>query len=73
MFNLHFLAEKIKIGGISDVLAEIELKTTKEYLFGIKNTLFFHFYRGSYKVQCSLDNPKYLSLIKEKKSFGSDT
>ena len=36
-FSLNFLAEKIKIGRISDVPAEIELKAIEEYLFGINS------------------------------------
>ena len=34
------MAEKVKIGRISDVPAEVEIKTIEEYLFNVKSVLF---------------------------------
>ena len=44
----------------------------EQYLMNMKSMLFFYFYRGCSKVQCSLDNPKYICLIKKKIPYGFD-
>ena len=61
--NLNVLVDKIKIARFRDVPAEVKIKTIEKYLSDIKSELFFYFCRGYFKVQCSLDNPKYISLI----------
>ena len=67
--NLNVLADKIKVARFKDIPAEVKIKTIEKYLPDIKSELFFYFCRGYFKVQCSLDNPKYISLIKKKKNF----
>ena len=39
----------------------------EQYLMNMKNMLFFYFCQGCSKVHCSLDNPKYICLVKKKK------
>ena len=66
-YNLNFLADKIKVGKYINIPSDIVMVLIEQYLMNMKNMLFFNFCRGCYKVQCSLDNPKYTCLIKKKK------
>ena len=71
-FNLNFLAEKVKLGHYFDVPSMVDIAPIKQYLDNIKSMLFFYFCRGCFKVNCSLDHPKYISLIKKKLPYGFD-
>ena len=64
-FNLNLFADKIKVGRYTDIISDIEMVPTEQYLMNMKSMLVFYFCRGCYKVQCSLDNPKYICLIKK--------
>ena len=71
-FNLNFLTDKVKLGHYLDVPSTVDIVSIEQYLGNIKSTLFFYFCRGCFKVQCSLDHPKYVSLIKKKLPYGFD-
>ena len=71
-FNLNFLVDKIEVERYSDIPSDIEMVPIEQYLMNMKSMLFFYFCRGCYKVQCSLDNPKYIGLIKKKVPYGFD-
>ena len=67
-FNLDFLADKIKAGRYINIPSDIEMVPIEQYSMNMKSMLFFYFCRGCSKVQCSLDNPKYICLVKKKKN-----
>ena len=71
-FNLNFLAKKVKLGHYFDVLSTLDIIPIEQYLDNIKSMLLFYFCRDCFKVQCSLDHPKYVSLIKKKLPYGFD-
>ena len=65
-FNINFLTDKIKVESYFDIHSTIETKPIEQYLMmDIKSMLFFYFCCGCFKVQCSLDNPCSISLIKK--------
>ena len=70
--NLNFLADKINVGRYIDIPSDIEMVPIEQYLMNKKSMLFFYFCRGCYKVPCSLDNPKYICLIKKKIPYRFD-
>ena len=65
-FNINFLADKIKLGHYLDVPLTVDIVPIKIYLEKMNSILFFYFCRGCFNVQCLLDQPKYISLIKKK-------
>ena len=69
---LNFLAEKIKVFGLSVVPDSVEIKPIDDYLKkNVKSMLFFHFCKNCRKIACSLSNPDEFDLIRGEKVWGN--
>lgn len=72
IFTLNFLAEKIKVFGLSVVPDSVEIKPIDDYLKkDVKSMLFFHFCKNCMKIACSLNNPDEFDLIRGEKVWGN--
>ena len=72
MFYITFFADKIELGHYLDVSSTVDIVPIETYLEKMSSMLLFCFCRGCFKVQCSLDQPKYISLMKKKIPLGID-
>ena len=64
-FNINFLAGKIKLRHYLDVPSTVDILPIETFLEKMNSMLVFYFCRGYFKVQYSLDQPKYISLMKK--------
>ena len=69
-FNINLLADKIKTGHYFDKPSTVEIIPIEKYLMKLK--VCFFYCRDCFKVQCSLDHPYFITLIKTKKPYGHD-
>ena len=70
-FNINFFGRKIKLGHYLDVVpSTVDIVPIETYLEKMNSMLFSYFFRGCFKVQCSLKNQNIFIWWKKKIPFG---